>query len=121
METRLVNEKVRNERALREAVLKRLYLAFLEEGLYRGVVSKKDLSSELKAKGIILERNLEYLLEKGLIRMHKIEDLISITPEGIDLMETGEARGLSEVAASLARIEKLLRSILEAMKKGNRP
>jgi hypothetical protein len=121
METRLVNEKVRNERALREAVLKRLYLAFLEEGLYRGVVSKKDLSSEFKAEGVVLERNLEYLLEKGLIRMHKIEDLISITPEGIDLMETGEARGLSEVAASLARIEKLLRSILEAMKKGNRP
>ncbi len=116
-----MNEKVRNERALREAVLKRLYLAFLEEGLYRGVVSKKDLSSEFKAEGVVLERNLEYLLEKGLIRMHKIEDLISITPEGIDLMETGEARGLSEVAASLARIEKLLRSILETVKRGNRP
>ena len=116
-----MNEKVRNERALREAVLKRLYLAFLEEGLYRGVVSKKDLSSEFKAEGVVLERNLEYLLEKGLIRMHKIEDLISITPEGIDLMETGESRGLSEVAASLARIEKLLRSILETVKRGNRP
>jgi len=104
-----------SERDLRRAILERLYQQYLREGLYRGVVSKKTLSEEFNAEGVMLERNLEYLLERDFIRMHKIEDLISITTEGIDWMETGSNTTGSEIAASLGRIEKLLAAILEKL------
>ncbi|HUU30129.1 MAG TPA: hypothetical protein VM123_20180 [archaeon] len=104
-----------SDRALREAILNRLYQAFLEEGLYRGVVSKKTISLEFEAQGVLLERNLEYLLDRGFIRMHKIEDLISITTEGIDWIETGVSATRSGIAASLGSIEQLLQSILKAL------
>jgi hypothetical protein len=94
----------------------RLYQAFLDEGLYRGVVSKKTFATEFKVEGVILERNLEYLLDRGLIRMHKIEDLISITTGGIDLLDTEESSPHSEVSASLFEIERLLSAILEALR-----
>lgn len=106
----------RSDRDLRSAILNRLYKQYIQEGLYRGVVSKKTLSEEFNAQGILLERNLEYLLERGFIRMHKIEDLVSITTEGIDWLETeGNTTG-SEVVASLGRIEKLLAAVLDKLK-----
>ncbi|HLA40784.1 MAG TPA: hypothetical protein VJ417_12355 [Candidatus Glassbacteria bacterium] len=104
--------------SLRRAILDSLYKAYLEEGLYRGVVSKKKLGKALGAAGVQLERNLEYLLERDLIRMHKIEDLISITTTGIDFLEktTGQP-GQDELQAWLARIEKLLADILAALRR----
>lgn len=105
-----------SDRDLRNAVLSRLYQQYIQEGLYRGVVSKKILSEEFKAQGVLLERNLEYLLERGFIRMHKIEDLISITTKGIDWLETGGNAAGSEALASLGRIEKLLAAILDKLK-----
>ena len=110
-----MHQKGKSDRQLREAILGRLYERFLEEGLYRGVVSKKTLSREFNAEGVLLERNLEYLLERGFIRMHKIEDLISITTEGIDWVETSDRSLTSELADSLGRIAKLLESILEKL------
>jgi len=102
-----------NDPVLRRAILDRLYQAYLEEGLYRGVVSKKKLAEQLQAEGVVLERNLEYLLERGLIRMHKIEDLISITTEGVDYLEEASGQVPStELQTYLARIEKLLADIL---------
>ena len=106
----------RSDRDLRSTILNRLYQQYIQEGLYRGVVSKKTLSEEFNAQGVLLERNLEYLLERGFIRMHKIEDLISITTKGIDWLEAGANAGSSEVSASLGRIEKLLAAILDKLK-----
>lgn len=111
-----VNGDQYSDRDLRSAILKRLYQQYIQEGLYRGVVSKKILSGEFDARGVLLERNLEYLLERGFIRMHKIEDLISITTEGIDWLEKGDNTGSREMVASLGRIEKLLTAILEKLK-----
>ena len=105
-----------SDRDLRNSILRRLYQQYIHEGLYRGVVSKKTLSEEFNAQGVLLERNLEYLLEQGFIRMHKIEDLISITTVGIDWLEKEANAKSSEVAASLGRIEKLLAAILEKLK-----
>ncbi|MBN2290456.1 MAG: hypothetical protein JXQ83_14070 [Candidatus Glassbacteria bacterium] len=109
----MANEVQENDRGLRSALLARLYRAYLEEGLYRGVIAKKELSRELGAQGVVLERNLEYLLERRLIRMHKIEDLISITTEGIDWVENRGAADSS--VALLGRIEKLLEKILSRL------
>jgi len=111
-----MTEGKRNDRDLRTAILKRLYRQYIHEGLYRGVVSKNTLSEEFSAQGVLLERNLEYLLERGFIRMHKIEDLISITTQGVDWLEKETGTESSEVAASLGRIEKLLAAILEKLK-----
>ena len=105
-----------SDRDLRTSILKRLYQQYIQEGLYRGVVSKKTLSEEFNAQGVLLERNLEYMLERGFIRMHKIEDLVSITTEGIDWLEKEANAKSSKVAASLSRIEKLLAAILEKLK-----
>ena len=105
-----------SDRDLRTSILERLYQQYMQEGLYRGVVSKKTLSEEFNAHGVLLERNLEYLFERGFIRMHKIEDLVSITTEGIDwLEEETNVKGL-EVADTLSRIEELLAAILEKLK-----
>ena len=106
----------RSDRDLRSALLNRLYQQYIQEGLYRGVVSKKTLSEEFNAQGVLLERNLEYLLERGFIRMHKIEDLVSITTEGIDWLETGGNTAISEIVSSLGRVEKLLAAILDKLK-----
>ena len=106
-----------NDRSLRQALLARLYRAYLDEGLYRGVVGKKELSREFGAEGVMLERNLEYLLERRLIRMHKIEDLISITTEGIDWVENKSTAIADETLELLGRIEKLLEKILSRLGK----
>ncbi len=105
----------RSDRDLRSAILNRLYQQYIQEGLYRGVVSKKTLSEEFNAQGVLLERNLEYVLERGFIRMHKIEDLVSITTEGIDWLETGGNTDISEIVSSLGRVEKLLAAILDKL------
>jgi len=113
-----MNEIPGSDRNLRQAVMQRLYRAFLEDGLYRGVVSKKSLAQELGTEGIVLERNLEYLLDRGVISMHKIEDLISITTKGIDWIEhsaSASSTPLDEIDI-LKKIEKLLKSILENLK-----
>ena len=103
---------------IRRAILDRLYEAFRTEGLYRGVVSKKVIGAECGAQGVVLERNLEYLLDLELIRMHKIEDLISISTRGIDYLECEQYRSpAQDVTDSLARIENLLADILEQLKK----
>ncbi len=111
-----MTKSTRSDRDLRSAILNRLYQQYIQEGLYRGVVSKKTLSEEFNAQGVLLERNLEYVLERGFIRMHKIEDLISITTEGIDWLETGGNTAISEVVFSLGRVEKLLAAILDKLK-----
>ena len=111
-----MTKSTRSDRDLRSAILNRLYQQYIQEGLYRGVVSKKTLSEEFNAQGVLLERNLEYVLERGFIRMHKIEDLISITTEGIDWLETGGNTAISEVVSSLGRVEKLLAAILDKLK-----
>ncbi|MEA1996529.1 MAG: hypothetical protein U9N45_02780 [Gemmatimonadota bacterium] len=115
-----MEEKGQKDRALRELILGRLYETYLEEGLYRGVVSKKSLLEEFKAKGVLLERNLEYILERGLIRMHKIEDLISITTEGIDWVEGGGSSLPPEVSSLIGRIERLLQAILERLESNDK-
>jgi hypothetical protein len=107
-----VNGTGQTDRVRREAILERLYRAYLEEGLYRGVASRKDLGREFGIEGPALERNLEYLQERGLIRMHKIEDLVSITTGGVDWMENPALREPDSSAETLARIEKLLEAIL---------
>jgi len=105
-----------DDRALRQAILTRLYAAWQAEGLYRGVISRKTLATELHLEGQALERNLEYLLERGLVRMHKIEDLVSITPDGIDRVESGAAAGVPErIEALLTRLEGILGRILERL------
>ena len=109
------------DRALRQAALESLYRAYLQEGLYRGVVSKKSLSAELGAAGADLERNLEYLLDRGLIRMHKIEDLISITTEGVDWLETDTEAVPAGIISSLERIEKLLEALLKVSGDDKKP
>ncbi len=114
----MADQVPRNDRDLRRSLLARLYQAYMDEGLYRGVVAKKELSREFGADGVVLERNLEYLLERKLIRMHKIEDLISITPEGIDWLEDTGRSGAGESAEILGRIEKLLEKILSRLGKG---
>lgn len=111
-----MTKNTRSDRDLRSALLNRLYQQYIQEGLYRGVVSKKTLSEEFNAQGVLLERNLEYLLERGFIRMHKIEDLVSITTEGIDWLETGGNTAISEIVSSLGRVEKLLAAILDKLK-----
>ena len=111
-----MTKSTRSDRDLRSAILNRLYQQYIQEGLYRGVVSKKTLSEEFNAQGVLLERNLEYVLERGFIRMHKIEDLISITTEGIDWLETGGNTAISEIVSSLGRVEKLLAAILDKLK-----
>lgn len=98
---------------LRAAVLRRLYRAYREEGLYRGVVSGKALGEELAVDGIALERNLEYLIERGQIRMHKIEDLVSITPDGVDCVEQRDGSPQERLICILERIERLLAGLLE--------
>jgi hypothetical protein len=105
---------------LRQDMLGRLYEAYRAEGLYRGVVAKKELGKELGVSAAVLERNLEYLLESELIRMHKIEDLISISTSGIDSIESGdnEPPGL-KVEQALERIEKLLTRILNKLDRSN--
>ncbi|MCE5270646.1 hypothetical protein LLH00_05120 [bacterium] len=111
-----MSETPMDDRALRNDILARLYAAWQAEGLYRGVLSRKALATELRLENQTLERNLEYLLERGLVRMHKIEDLVSITPDGIDRVETGGAPGGPErIEALLARLEKLLGRILERL------
>ena len=114
----MAEEIPQDDRTLRQALLTRLYRAYLDEGLYRGVVSKKELSNEFGAEGVVLERNLEYLLERDLIRMHKIEDLISISTEGIDWLESDSGLGSPESVEILARIEKLLGKILSSLQAG---
>ncbi len=111
----MVNKLPKDDRTLRRALLARLYRAYLDEGLYRGVVPKKELSREFGAEGVVLERNLEYLLERKLIRMHKIEDLISITTEGIDWVENTSGSSSEQSVELLARIEKLLEKILSRL------
>ncbi len=111
-----MTKSTRSDRDLRSAILNRLYQQYIQEGLYRGVVSKKTLSEEFNAQGVLLERNLEYVLERGFIRMHKIEDLVSITTEGIDWLETGGNTAISEIVSSLGRVEKLLAAILDKLK-----
>lgn len=107
-----MNQSTENDCILREAVLKRLYRAWQEEGLYRGVASRKDLAEELEVQPQALERNLEYLLERGFIRMHKIEDLVSITPDGIDRVETdGVQNQAARIEAVLIRLEEVLQRI----------
>ena len=107
------------ELSLRAKVMDRLYAAYRDEGLYRGVVSRKDIAAELGCENIALERNLEYLLDRGLIRMHKIEDLISISTQGIDYLEQGAGKDpASRIANSLERIEKLLSGISSRMTEG---
>jgi len=109
------------DRGLRQAALECLYQAYLQEGLYRGVVSKKSLSAELGAEGAVLERNLEYLLDRGLIRMHKIEDLISITTEGVDWLETDTEAVPAGIISSLERIESLLKALLKESRDAKKP
>ena len=93
-------------------VLTRLYDSYLSEGLYRGVVSLKELARELEIDSHILERNIEYLLERNLVRMHKVEDLVSITPDGIDRVETNEDTGSElKMLEILARIETILSAV----------
>ncbi|MEA2063152.1 MAG: hypothetical protein U9P14_05600 [Gemmatimonadota bacterium] len=114
-------EMTATDRDFRRSLLERLYRAYLEEGLYRGVIGKKYLSAEMEASNITLERNLEYLLDRGFIRMHKIEDLISITPDGIDWLEESvdaPAGRASETIQVLGRIEKLLEAILSRLERG---
>ena len=82
--------KRHDDSSLRRLVMEKLYEAYRAEGLYRGVVPKKELGKQLSITGAELERNLEYLLDRELIRMHKIEDLISMTTNGIDAVERGE-------------------------------
>jgi len=111
-----LEESRRKDPALRRAILEKLYEAYVEEGLYRGVLSKKKISEQLGAEGIVLDRNLEYLLERNLIRMHKIEDLLSITTTGVDYLEKpSSGPGSDEASSYLARIEKLLADILEKL------
>jgi hypothetical protein len=112
------NKALEDDRSLRQALLARLYQAYLDEGLYRGVVGKKELSGEFEAGGVVLERNLEYLLERKLIRMHKIEDLVSITTEGIDWVENSGGSGTGGSIEVLVRIEKLLEKILSQLTGG---
>ncbi|OGF98394.1 MAG: hypothetical protein A2Z86_05540 [Candidatus Glassbacteria bacterium GWA2_58_10] len=109
------------DRGLRQSALESLYRAYLQEGLYRGVVSKKSLSAELGAEGAVLERNLEYLLDRGLIRMHKIEDLISITTEGVDWLETDTEAVPAGIISSLERIESLLKALLKESRDAKKP
>ena len=111
----MVNKLPKDDRALRRALLTRLYRAYLDEGLYRGVIPKKELAREFGAEGVVLERNLEYLLERKLIRMHKIEDLISITTEGIDWVENTSVSSPEQSVEILTRIEKLLEKILSRL------
>lgn len=100
------------ELELRRKVMENLYDAYRQDGLYRGVVGRKNLAAELQCENIALERNLEYLLDRGLIRMHKIEDLISISTQGIDYLEHGRVEDpASRIADSLERIEKLLAEV----------
>ncbi len=105
---------------LRGNILERLYDAYCQDGLYRGVVSKKELGKQLAVSVPVLERNLEYLLDRELIRMHKIEDLISISTSGIDTIESGhdEPQGI-RVEKSLERIENLLTGILNKLDKND--
>ncbi len=103
---------------LRGEMLVRLYEAYRAEGLYRGVVSRKELGKKLGVSTAVLERNLEYLLDRELIRMHKIEDLISISTAGIDCIESGgEEPPGRRIEQALERIEKLLTSILNRLDK----
>jgi DNA-binding MarR family transcriptional regulator len=107
-----VNQSPETDRVLREAVLNRLHRAWQEEGLYRGVASRKDLAADLDVHPQALERNLEYLLERGFIRMHKIEDLVSITPDGIDRVETGGGQAqAARIEAVLIQLEQILQRI----------
>lgn len=104
---------------LRREILARLYEAYRAEGLYRGVVAKKELGEQFGGGATaVLERNLEYLLDRGLIRMHKIEDLISISTTGIDCIESGESQPPGRrIEQALERIEKLLTNILSRLDK----
>ena len=110
-----MNENAGTDIELRRKILDRLYRAYREEGLYRGVVSRKVLARELELSGVELERNLEYLLERGLIRMHKIEDLVSITPDGIDRAESRPDQGNERIADSLEKIGSLLEKLLHRL------
>ena len=109
------------DRELRRRIMDRLYEAWRAEGLYRGVVGRRDLAAELDAVGVELERNLEYLQDMGLVRMHKIEDLLSITTAGIDYLESGGSGGDPAMLAleSLGRIEDLLGRILRRLEKAD--
>ena len=105
---------------LRREVLEHLYEAYRAEGLYRGVVASKELAKQLGIPAAVLERNLEYLLECELIRMHKIEDLISISTTGIDCIESDESEPPGHrIEQALERIEKLLTGILEKLDKNH--
>jgi hypothetical protein len=105
---------------LRQDMLGRLYEAYRAEGIYRGVVAKKELGKQFGLSAAVLERNLEYLLDRELIRMHKIEDLISITTSGIDCIESGDDQPPGRrVEQALERIEKLLASILNRLDKNS--
>lgn len=107
-----MNQSPESDRILRESILNRLYRAWQEEGLYRGVASRKDMAVELEVQPQALERNLEYLLERGFVRMHKIEDLVSITPDGIDRVETGSVQNqAARIEAVLVRLEQVLQRI----------
>ena len=100
------------DKKIREILLARLYSSYLSEGLYRGVISLKEIARELEIDSHTLERNIEYLLDRNLVRMHKIEDLVSISPDGVDWVESPAKQGSdSKVLESLERIEKLLEAI----------
>ncbi len=101
---------------LRREILARLYEAYRRDGLYRGVVASKELGKQSGIPAAALERNLEYLLDRQLIRMHKIEDLISISTTGIDCIESGESQPPGRrIEQALERIEKLLTNILNRL------
>ncbi len=102
---------------LRREILEQLYEAYRKDGLYRGVVARKELSKQFGVPAPVLERNLEYLLDRELIRMHKIEDLISISTTGIDCIESEESEPPGRrIEQALERIEKLLTNILKRLK-----
>ena len=108
-----MNDSQLTDKDLRATLLRRLYRAYLEEGLYRGVVSKKSLGEDTGLEGIALDRNLEYLIERGYIRLHKIEDLVSITPDGVDRVEQRGGTAQERLIKLLERIERLLSELLQ--------
>ncbi len=104
-----------DDRLRRQQILEALYRAYRENGLYRAVVSRRELAEGLGLAPVELERNLDYLLDRGLVNLHRLEELVSITTAGIDRLESGGSAESSPLTESLGKIERLLERILERL------